>query len=142
MCVSRAKKFDHAMDPAYAFVTLIFSCDTTTNNAVIASTVAGDDSTWPKATRYICVGSPACSGLTSWRIARNARKEPASSFSTPRMIQPGPADSSAAHQRARPVSRCGGRKRRKSTCSPICTISENTTAEAAPKSARLKLPSP
>ena len=37
LCVSRAKKFDQASEPAYAFVTLIFSCETNTNNAVAAT---------------------------------------------------------------------------------------------------------
>ena len=36
LCVRRAKKFDQASDPAYAFVTLIFSCDTSTSKAVAA----------------------------------------------------------------------------------------------------------
>ena len=69
---------------------------------------------------------------------RKARNEPASSLSMPGTIQPGPAASSAVHQAAgRPASR-GGRKRRKSTCSPICAISENTTVEAAPNSSEIE----
>ncbi|MDT4855663.1 hypothetical protein FQZ97_900260 [compost metagenome] len=37
LCVAREKKLDQASEPAYALVTLIFSCDTTTNSAVAAT---------------------------------------------------------------------------------------------------------
>jgi hypothetical protein len=36
-CVSREKKLLQASEPAYAFVTLIFSCDTKTKAAVAAT---------------------------------------------------------------------------------------------------------
>ena len=55
------------------------------------------------------------------------------------MIQPGPAMSSAIHHDVREVRRSRGRKRRKSTCSPICATSENTTEAAVPNSRRSKL---
>ena len=50
----------------------------------------------------------------------------------PGMIQPGPAISTAVHQRLRLAAVFSGRKRRKSTCSPICTTKENATVAAAP----------
>ena len=56
-----------------------------------------------------------------------------------RPIQPGPAQSSAIHQDVREVRRSRGRNRRKSTCSPICATSENTTDAAVPNSIRSRL---
>src|SRR5450756_1733327 len=53
LCVSRAKKFDHASEPAYALVTLILSCDNTTNTAVAATASAGRLNTVSQAARYI-----------------------------------------------------------------------------------------
>ncbi len=56
------------------------------------------------------------------------------------MIQPGPALSSADPPgRTRAARGARGRKRRKSTCSPICATSENTTDAAAPNSSRSKM---
>ena len=37
LCVMREKKLDQANDPAYALVTLILSCEITTNSAVAAT---------------------------------------------------------------------------------------------------------
>src|SRR5690606_26304655 len=37
LCVRREKKLLHASEPAYALVTLILSCETTTNSAVAAT---------------------------------------------------------------------------------------------------------
>ena len=56
------------------------------------------------------------------------------------MIQPGPALSSAIHHEVREVRRSRGRNRRKSTCSPICATSENTTEAAVPNSSRSRWP--
>ena len=56
------------------------------------------------------------------------------------MIQPGPALSSAIHHDVREVRRSRGRNRRKSTCSPICATSENTTEAAVPNSSRSRWP--
>lgn len=83
-------------------------------------------------------GSAASSGGTPWLSAKKARKEPASSFSAPSTIQPGPALISAIHHDALEVRRSRGRNRRKSTCSPICATSENTTEDATPNSNRSK----
>ena len=47
LCVSRAKKFDHASEPAYALVTLIFICDTMTSSAVAAMAQVSGCNTWP-----------------------------------------------------------------------------------------------
>ena len=110
-----------------------------TNAPVNASASSGDEKTYWNATRYICVGSAAFSGGIRFWIARNARNEPASILSTPGTIQPGPADSEAAHQRHPGFASRAGRKRRKSTCSPICAISEKTTVEAVPNSRRLNV---
>ena len=53
--------------------------------------------------------------------------------SLPTTIQPGPDDSSAIHHESFVRVRSSGRKRRKSTCSPTCTISAKVTEAAAPK---------
>ena len=63
----------------------------TTNAPVNASAICGEENTYWKATRYICVGSTAFGSGTMCSTARNARNDPASSFNTPGMIQPGPA---------------------------------------------------
>src|SRR5258706_12325530 len=65
---------------------------------VKASATCGDENTFPNATRYIWGGSAALSTGTRWRTARYGRKEPARSFSSPGMIQPGPAAREAVHQ--------------------------------------------
>src|SRR5262249_52558448 len=117
-------------------VTLILICEMMTKAPVKASATFGDENTYWKAIKYICVGSAAFDGGTRCLMARKARKETASSFSTPRKIQPGPADRYAVHHPNPRASR-GGRKRKKSTCSPICATSENTTVDAAPNSSRL-----
>jgi hypothetical protein len=60
-----------------------------------------------------------------------ARYDPASILSVPITAQPGPAAISAAHHFTRSARvRGSGRKRRKSTCSPIWANSENTTPDA------------
>ena len=61
---------------------------------------------------------------------------PAASACRERSSPDRPPDS-ATHQPRVPASPRAGRKRRKSTCSPICAISENTTVEAAPNRTRL-----
>ena len=94
-----------------------------------------------KATRYICVGSIAFSTDTPALSASTARKEPISSFPVPSTIQPGPAASSDAHQASLRPLLWRGRKRRKSTCSPICATREKTTSAAEPNSSGLKAPS-
>src|SRR5882762_2626385 len=91
-----------------------------TKAPVNASAMFGDENTYWKATRYICVGSAAFSSGTRWRTARKARNEPASSFRTPGMIQPGPADRLDIHHATRFSLLRAGRNRRKATCSPIC----------------------
>src|SRR5262245_36402078 len=109
-----------------------------TKAPVKASATFGDENTYWNAIRYICVGSAAFDGGTRCLMARKARNEPASSFSTPGMIQPGPAERYALHQ-PNFLSPRGGRKRKKSTCSPICATSENTTVDAAPNSSTLNV---
>ena len=78
------------------------------------------------------MGCSALSGGTIASSARKARKAPPIIFSAPGMIQPGPAATTEAHQRPRFVFPAGGRKRRKSTCSPICAISAKATVHPAP----------
>src|ERR1700722_17655239 len=68
--VSREKKFDHAIEPAYALVTLILTWEMMTKVQVKASATCGDENTFAKATRYIWVGSAALSIGTRCRIAR------------------------------------------------------------------------
>ncbi len=65
-------------------------------------------------------------------MAAKARNAPPAILSMPITAQPGPATSTAPHQRRRLARVRGGRKRRKSTCSPICTTSAKITAAAAP----------
>ena len=94
-----------------------------------------------KAARYIRGGSAASSRGRPWRTSTTARKDPASSLSSPAKIQPGPHPSSAAHQ---PIDRPrrSGKKRRKSTCSPTWTISAIVTEAAAPNEVKAKPPLP
>src|SRR5712671_7701005 len=112
-----------------------------TKAPVNTSAAVGEETTYWKATRYICVGSVARCAGTRYSIARKARNDPASCLSAPRTIQPGPAARFANHQ-ARPCAARAGWKRRKSTCSPICAINENTTVEAAPNNTRLNAGAP
>ncbi|MNV13232.1 hypothetical protein D3C71_1038630 [compost metagenome] len=78
------------------------------------------------------MGSAARCAPTSNCSAANARKAPPAILSMPITTQPGPATSTAPHQRRRLAAVRSGRKRKKSTCSPICTTSEKITAAAAP----------
>ncbi|MCY1537880.1 hypothetical protein D9M68_733920 [compost metagenome] len=93
-------------------VRLIFICDTTTNSTVMPSTQAGSRSTYEKPVRYICVGSIAWLAGISCCSARKARNAPPIIFSMPGTIQPGPATSTAVHQRPRLAAVFSGRKRR------------------------------
>ncbi len=103
-----------------------------TNTTVTASATPGSPSVWVKPARNICVGSVVRSGATPNCMAAKARKAPPAILSIPMTIQPGPATSTALHQRQRFSCVRSGRKRKKSTCSPICTTSEKITAAAAP----------
>ena len=123
-------------------VTLIFTWDSTTNSTVTPSAQPWDENTSLKPARYICVGSMARSTGTSRCKARKARKAPASILSMPGTTHPGPATSTAVHQRTRLALVFSGRKRRKSTCSPTCRMSENATVAAMPKADHEKLLSP
>jgi hypothetical protein len=58
----------------------------------------------------------------------------------PISTQPGPARIVAAHQRKRLAAVFSGRKRRKSTCSPICATIEKPTVAALPNSNQSKRP--
>ena len=60
----------------------------------------------------------------------------------PGTIHPGPATSTAVHQRTRFSFVFSGKKRRKSTCSPTCTMSENATVDAMPKASQWNSLSP
>jgi len=113
-------------------VRLIFICDTTTNTTVITTASVGMPRAWVKPARNIWVGSAARCAPTSNCSAAKARKAPPAIFSMPIRIQPGPASSTAPHHLALLAGVRAGRKRRKSTCSPICTTSEKITAVAAP----------
>ena len=93
-----------------------------------------------KAVRYITAGCTARAVGSPERMASQARKEPANIFTIPGRIQPGPAPITASHQRQRRPGSAGGMKRRKSTCSPTCAISETTTEAQAPKERRVKPP--
>src|SRR5258708_11021803 len=53
------------------------------------------------------------------------------------MTQAGLADRQAIHQLLGVLGSRTGKKRRKSTCSPICATSENTTVEAVPNNRML-----
>ena len=57
-------QFDHASEPAYALVTLILICGTTTSSTIAAIAQRGSWKTCSYATRYSCAGSSACSALT------------------------------------------------------------------------------
>ena len=90
-----------------------------------------DGSMVANATWYISAGCAASApAIPAW-VARHARNEPASSFSAPGTIHPGPPASSADHHTTPRLLSRGGRKRRKSTCSPICDTRESITAPAA-----------
>jgi hypothetical protein len=56
-------------------------------------------------------------------------------------IQPGPARMVAAHQRPRLAAVFSGRKRRKSTCSPICATMEKAMVQAVPNVSQSNRPS-
>ena len=139
--VSREKKFDQAIDPAYALVTLILTCARTTSAPVKASATPGGN-TEPNAVAYIRPGSTACSGDTPCDSASQASSDPANSFSIPGPIQPGPAARTATHQRQLSPGFGLARNRRKSTCSPTCAISDMMTEAAAPNGSRANAGTP
>ena len=111
-----------------------------TKAPVNASASSGEENTYWNATRYICVGSAAFSRrdqvLDREKRQERARQHLQHAGHDPARARrqiggpPAPAPASASR---------GGRKRRKSTCSPICAISENTTVAAVPNSTRLNV---
>ena len=141
LCVKREKKFDQAIDPAYAFVTFIFICEIITNVAVTKAAIQEDANTKLNAVWYMKLGSVAIStGIKNFKHTKS-KNEPTNIFNPPTNIQPGPALKREIHQAFAFRFVLGGKKRRKSTCSPIWADNENSTAEAAPKRRMSKVPS-
>src|SRR5258708_5030366 len=58
-----------------------------TKAPVSTSAAVGEETTYWKATRELCVGSVARCAGTRYSIARKARNDPASSLSAPRTIE-------------------------------------------------------
>src|SRR5690606_24052468 len=112
LCVRREKKFDHAIEPAYAFVTLILSWQTMTKMPMRMSAKVGELTVSLKASRYISVGSSAWAAGIPWRKARNAKNEPASNLKAPRKTHPGPVPTTASHHPKRLCLVRFGRKRK------------------------------
>jgi len=125
---------------------LILSWETTTKAAVSTVAASFDGIMYWNATWNMWAGSPACSPGTPQRSATTARSDPAKSLGRPSTTQPAPAKkvpsrcpsraSAASSPAPRAPSPSAGRKRRKSTCSPICGIRARITDEARPKRTR------
>ena len=108
------------------------SWDTTTKITVAVSTHTGSEKTYENPAKYIWVGSMALAAGSCCCNTKKAKNAPPSIFSMPGTIQPGPASSTAAHQRFLLAAVFSGKNRKKSTCSPTCTTKEKATVAAAP----------
>ena len=93
-------------------MTLIFSCETTTNSVVAAIASVVLSKTCEKPIRYIWLGSTAFAAGTALRSASQASRAPPSILRMPGTTQPGPPTTTPNHQRRALAGVFSGMKRR------------------------------